>query len=185
MHKKKWRIKKVEKVFSTPWFDLLAKTIESDEANGPYYALKTPDYVSVVAMTSQDEILLIRQYRPAVEQFTLELPSGHVEINETPEEAARRELVEETGFQAHKLEFLGSLIPDSGRMQNRMWCYWAQSPTWSPSTSAGEQGLDVEVCTQSGLADLIASEKFSHSLHLSTVYLAVLKGYLTKVQLAG
>ena len=97
--------RKVE--FSTPWFEVISKQIGSEAA--PYYSLKMLDYVSVVAITPQDELVLVRQYRPAVELYTLELPSGHAEQNETPSESARRELCEEAGFQAPHLELLGKL----------------------------------------------------------------------------
>src|SRR5205814_662663 len=108
--------RKVE--FATPWFELVAKRVEGEKA--PYYALRMTDYVAVVAVTGEKELVLVRQYRPAVERFTLELPSGHVEKNETPEEAAKRELVEECGLEAGTMELLGKLISDTGRNENRL-----------------------------------------------------------------
>ena len=66
----------------------------------PFYMLELPDYVSVIALTPARELLLVRQHRPVVGRETLELPSGHVDPGERPEDAARRELLEETGFDA-------------------------------------------------------------------------------------
>src|SRR5262249_18088057 len=85
-------------VYTTPWFDLVAKSIDAGDL--PHYSIATKDYVSIVALTAEGHLLLVRQYRPAVEQVTLELPCGHVEPGETPEEAARKELLEETGYVA-------------------------------------------------------------------------------------
>src|SRR6266851_2080919 len=99
--------------FSTPWFQLISKRVANDPA--PFYSLRMLDYVAVVAFTRADEIILVRQYRPAVERFTLELPSGHVEKDEPPAESARRELAEECGFEAPHLELLGTLLSDTGR----------------------------------------------------------------------
>src|SRR5437899_5247818 len=90
--------------FSTPWFQLVSKRVAGEAA--PYYALAMADYVAIVAFTRRDELVLVRQFRPAIERHTLELPSGHVERNETPETAARRELLEECGFEVTQMELL-------------------------------------------------------------------------------
>src|ERR1700687_2612926 len=91
----------------------------------PHYSLRTRDYVGVVAVTTNGELLLVRQFRPAVWETTLELPSGHVEPGQTPEEAARTELLEETGHEANSFELVGDFSPDTGRLGNRMWCFFA------------------------------------------------------------
>src|SRR4051812_18676217 len=108
-------------VFETKWFSLIE---EAQPSGDSFYMLELPDYVSVVALTPARELLLVRQHRPVVGRETLELPSGHVDPGERPEDAARRELLEETGFAAEELELLGILVPDVGRLANRMWCYF-------------------------------------------------------------
>ena len=75
--------------FTTPWFEVIAKTVSGFDQ--PYYAIKTEDYVTVLAVTGAGEAPLIRQYRPVVEDFTLELPSVHVEPNESPLDATLRD----------------------------------------------------------------------------------------------
>src|SRR5258708_12836834 len=110
---------KTEVAFATPWFQILGKTMREGEE--PYYSLKLPDYAAVVAITEEQHVLIVRQYRPAVEHDTLELPSGLVDPGETPEEAARRELLEETGYEAGEVEVLGGMDPDLGRLGNRIW----------------------------------------------------------------
>ena len=95
---------KTEVAFSTPWFDILAKTVDTEDA--PYYSLRVPDYACVLAITEEQRILAVRQYRPAVDRYTVELPSGIVDAGETPAEAAGRELLEETGYAAASIEVL-------------------------------------------------------------------------------
>ena len=110
-------------VFSVPWFDILERPVEGSPS--PYYVLQTSDYVSVLAATKEGSLLLVRQYRPAVGEETLELPSGHVENGELPEAAARRELRKKRATRPQSFELLGTLAPDTGRLGNKLWCYYA------------------------------------------------------------
>jgi ADP-ribose pyrophosphatase len=156
-------------VFSTAWFKIIAKTLTGWAA--PHYAVLARDYVTVLATTASGRVLLVRQFRPAVEEFTLELPAGHVDDGETPEEAARRELLEETGYAAKGLVLLASLAPDTGRLAMRQWCYFAaeaQPPTvgWVP-----EAGVEVIEWEVSELLDSIRKSKLNHALHIAVVFL--------------
>jgi ADP-ribose pyrophosphatase len=162
-------------VFSTDWFDVVAKRVASRPADAPYYSLELPDYVSVLATTDAGEILLVRQYRPAVEQSTLELPGGHVDGDEPPEAAARRELLEETGYAANELELLGCLVPDSGRLSNRLWCYFAAGVRRPIVARDLEPGIELVRCSHSELLAEIAAAHFVHSMHLAVVLLATLQ----------
>jgi len=161
-------------VFSTPWFKLLAKRV--DQEADPYYSLQTADYVSIVAVTNKGRVLLVRQYRPAVERMTLELPSGHVDGGMTPEDAAKQELLEETGYLARQVELLGCICPDTGRLANRMWCFFASGVTRSEVPHVMEPGIELTDCTPEELMDYILEFKFDHALHLAAVLLAILKG---------
>ena len=146
--------------YSTAWFDVISRQVTGEQE--PYYSLRMPDYVSVVALTSHREMVLVRQYRPAVEAYTLELPSGHVEPDQAPEESAKRELYEETGFTSLEWEFLGTLLSDTGRNENRTWCYLAPAvvpptPDWVP-----EKGVEVVLSPINDVHDLILRGEFSH-----------------------
>jgi ADP-ribose pyrophosphatase len=102
-----------ETVFSTKWFEIDALSIVG--STEPYYVVSTSDYVVIVALTNEKDLLFVKQYRPALNEQTIELPSGHVEDDQTPQEAAHAELFEETGHQAVKMELLGCVSPDPGR----------------------------------------------------------------------
>lgn len=159
--------------FHTPWFDILAKTM--DAGDEPYYSLRLPDYVSILAVTGDGRVLCLRQYRPPVERYTLELPSGLIDPGETPEESARRELLEETGYQAGTLEVLPPMLPDTGRLGNRIW----------PCVAAGlhreegrepEAGLEVVSLSVPELLRATADGRFDHALHVAVILMAQLRG---------
>jgi ADP-ribose pyrophosphatase len=115
---------------------------------------------------------LVRQFRPAVERVTLELPGGHVDEGETPEAAARRELAEECGLHASRLESLGVLLSDTGRIENRLWCFLARE-TMPVSDFTPETGVQTVLVPAASLAELLKRGDFDHSLSLAALLLAV------------
>jgi ADP-ribose pyrophosphatase len=167
------RIVSTQSELATPWFELISKRVSGE--SDPYYSLRMRDYVSVVAFTEQNELILIRQYRPAVERYTLELPSGNVEKSETPEESAGRELAEESGFHSTHLELLGSLLSDTGRHENRLWCYYVERAVPITADYAPEAGLERVLVPRAALPRLIMNEEFDHALHLAVLMMAVVR----------
>lgn len=155
---------------TTPWFNLVAK--HTDAGPEPFYALRMLDYVTVLAVNARNELALVRQYRPAVERHTLELPGGHVEANEKPEASARRELAEECGLDAPELELLGTLLSDTGRNENRLWCYFARNVVPLENYSA-EPGVELVLVPMARLRELMARGEFDHALNLAAITLAV------------
>jgi ADP-ribose pyrophosphatase len=99
-----------------------------------------PGAVTVLPLVTSDQVLLIRNYRLAVQQTLLELPAGTLEPGEDPREAALRELEEETGYRAESMQPLHSFWMSPGILQERMHLFVAQGLTRGVSRlEAGEQ----------------------------------------------
>lgn len=163
-------------VFSVPWFKILERS--ADGGSAPHYLLSASDYVSVLAATTNGSLLVVRQYRPAVQAHTLELPSGHIEQGESPAVAAARELAEETGFEAKEFVHLGTLAPDTGRMVNQLWCYYAAGATKLRSEVPREQGVELIRMAPGELVRRVHSGEINHALTLAVLMLAAVKGRL-------
>jgi ADP-ribose diphosphatase len=165
-----------ELVLDTKWFRVVARAQPHGE---PYYMLELQDYVSVLAVTPARQVVLVRQFRPVVQRQTLELPSGHVEAGELPEEAARRELLEETGYVAPHMELLGTLVPDVGRLANRMWCYFAADVTPSDGAPEREPGVTAVEMPEREALRCASDGTIDHALHLAALLLAVTQGRMS------
>lgn len=159
--------------YSNPWFDVVAKdvAVTGNKDTSRYYMIRPADYVVVMAETDAEELLLVRQYRPAVEEFTLEFPSGHVEKGEVPEVTAARELFEETGYEADHLQHLGTLAPDTGRLVNRLWCYFARARR-TKKPYRPEEGVTLVASPRGDIRNLVLKGQLRHAHDLAVLALA-------------
>jgi ADP-ribose pyrophosphatase YjhB (NUDIX family) len=165
-----------EVVFNTKWFQIVARNVPGSAE--PHYLVNSTDFVAVVAVDTRGKLLLVRQFRPAINAESLELPSGHVEEGETPEEAARKELLEETGYTGGRFELLTTLSPAIGRFTNRMWCYFVADahPSGKPGHEP-EEGIEL-VLYGGTLPSLLSENGFCSSLSCSALFAALMCGKL-------
>ncbi|WP_374166737.1 NUDIX hydrolase [Arcticibacter sp. MXS-1] len=84
-----------------------------------YYVLEYPDWVNAVAVTEDNEVILIRQYRHASGEVILEVPGGCIDPGESPEEAVKRELLEETGYAFSTIEPMGTVYANPSTSANK------------------------------------------------------------------
>ncbi len=107
-----YKMKREKIVFKTEWFKIGrirgTKEIDSDK---PFYRLVENSSVSILAITENRQVVLVKQFRPALGKTTLELPSGAIDGSETPKRAAIRELLEETGYSCKKISSIVSNLP--------------------------------------------------------------------------
>lgn len=92
--------------------------------------------VGVLAVTSEEDVILVKQYRKAVDRVLYEIPAGKLELNEEPRETAVRELKEETGYTTEDISYLSEIYPTPGYCSEKIHLFLAKSLV------AGEQDLD-------------------------------------------
>ena len=153
-------------------------SIHTDRARSPrthqdhdFYILDSTDWVNVIPLTSQNEVVLIRQYRHGIREVTLEIPGGIIEQTDSPEGAAQRELREETGYRESEMILLGTVHPNPAFLNNQCYTYLARNVFL-----AGKQGQDkkedIEVLLRplDEIPRLIRENEITHSLVLVAFY---------------
>lgn len=118
---KDWQVERPHEVAEAPHFRVIrAHYRRSDGFARDMFTLAMPDWTNIVAVTPERRVVLIRQYRPGPRQFTVELPGGRLEPGEPPADAARRELLEESGYTVDEIRPLGSPFPNPALQDNRI-----------------------------------------------------------------
>lgn len=106
--------------------------------------VRVRDAVIVLAITNENKILFVKEYRELIEKEELELPAGIIEEGETPEEAAIRELEEETGYRAHNVEFLRKIYSSCGITNEALYVYYARNLEKTKQNLDFDEFIEVE-----------------------------------------
>lgn len=133
-----------------------------------FVVLDSPDWVNVVALTSDEKVVLIRQWRQGVAAEALEIPGGLIDPGESPQEAGLRELLEETGYAGDDTELLGWVSPNPALFSNRCYTMLVKNAQLV-SAQRLEDTEAIEVLTRpyKDIKRLIASGEINHALVLA------------------
>ncbi|MEE3492869.1 NUDIX hydrolase [Ruminococcus sp.] len=133
----KWSITDSKLLLHTPIFDVNEQhEVAATGIEGDYVAMDAPDWAMVIA-EYRGSFVLVRQWRHSAECLSLEFPGGMVDDGEDAATASRRELMEETGFEAGRLTHLGTVSPNPALFKNRFHVYLAED-----LKQTGTQSLD-------------------------------------------
>jgi 8-oxo-dGTP pyrophosphatase MutT (NUDIX family) len=168
---KPWKVRKREYVSREFWF-----TVHLDEVELPtgsviekYWVNEYRPWVNVVALTATDDVVLIRQYRHGLGQVHFEIPAGTTDPGETElEGAAKRELLEETGYGGGRWSLLATLSANPALQNNLVYTYVAEGVerVSAPHTEAGED-LRVHLVPLGEIEAMVEAGEFIQALHVA------------------
>jgi 8-oxo-dGTP pyrophosphatase MutT (NUDIX family) len=153
----------------------LARSPTSGEVH-PFYRIDAAQWVNVVALTLDEHVVMVRQWRHGACAVTLEIPGGIVDPGEAPADAAARELVEETGYRAARLRSIGSVNPNPALFGNRVHTFLASGVECAGSEPAGALrgvGLEqtsVELVPVDEVPERVARGEIDHALVVAALY---------------
>jgi len=132
---------------------------------GRFYVLDTPDWINVIPLTPAGEVVFVRQFRFGIDKVTLEIPGGMCDPGEEPPAAARRELLEETGYSTDDWVELGWVHPNPPLQTNRCFTYLARDaePVGEPALDPNER-IEVVTYPLASVPARIDSREISHAL---------------------
>ena len=154
-------------------FSIRTDTVASPRTGNEhdFYILESGDWVNVIPLTTDQQVVMINQYRHGAREVTLEIPGGLVDPGDTPEKAAARELLEETGYQAKKLEQIGVVNPHPALFNNR--CYTFLAPDVQkirdPMPDEAED-IEVLLVPPSRIPELIRKGEIDHAMVITAFY---------------
>ena len=177
MHEFDWKIEKSRYIVKDEWLRLRADTcrMPSGQIVSPYYVIEYPTWVNVVALTPDQKVILVNQYRHGIQKTALELPGGAViPENETPLQAIKRELLEETGYASDHIIETGRICPNPACHTNYAHCFLARNakPEVKPRPDATEQ-IEVVLMPLNEFHEMVDRGALLQALHISSFYFAM------------
>ncbi len=136
-----------------------------------FFVVESPDWVNIIALNTEHEAVLIKQFRHGTEETTMELPGGLIDDGEGSESAAKRELLEETGYSSQHWTLLGKSHPNPAIQNNTIYHYLALD-----CEKTAETAFDQHESIVTNLVPLVKVEKLiddgtiSHSLVVAAFY---------------
>jgi 8-oxo-dGTP pyrophosphatase MutT (NUDIX family) len=170
-----WRRLDTEMVYTCRVFSLRRDRSVSPRTGTEhdFFVLDAGDWVNVVPLTADDEVVMVRQYRHGIGDFTFEIPGGMVDDEDaSPAEAARREMVEETGYDSADLVELGVLHPNPAIQGNLLHTFLARGvgKLREPRFDTTEE-TEVELVPLADVPRLVRDGLISHALVVSAFHL--------------
>jgi ADP-ribose pyrophosphatase YjhB (NUDIX family) len=159
-----------KKTFSTPFFNL-EEGFDNNQPNSiPYYRLTGLDSVICCVMTMLGDFVMVKQYRPSIEEQSLEFPAGSLLIDENPLDGANREFSEETSYRSDFL-YLGNFRLMINRTNIKEHLFFGLNPK-KITQSIPERGIEVQLINREKLSKLSTSGSYKQLAGLGIIQLS-------------
>jgi 8-oxo-dGTP pyrophosphatase MutT (NUDIX family) len=178
MREQRWKKIASKKVFEDRWFKARADACQFPDGRiiDPYYVVELPNWANAVVVTSNNEIVLVKQYRYPVDAVTLELPGGVINDGEDPMLAALRETQEETGYTSNQIQLICKTAPNPAINDNTAYFYLIENavPTAHSNPDFFED-IEVVLYSKSDFIQLLQQNKIMHGVQLGPIYEALIQ----------
>lgn len=174
----KWKKRSSTYLVKEKWATLRVDTCElqNGTVKDDYYVLEYPNWVNAIALTAENKMILVRQYRHAADIVSLEIPGGVIDGDELPEDAIRRELLEETGYSFKSAELIATLYPNPATANNVTYTYLLKEGTKTHEQHLDEHEiLNVEEYTIAEVKQLLTDNKIDQALHCAALFYGLMK----------
>ena len=176
---KPWQVLDSRLLISERWLQLREDRVRLGNGHeiDRFHVIHGPDWASVLCVTEASEVVLVRQYRHGIGKPSLELPAGVIEPNETPEEGARRELLEETGYEASDWVNIQRVSTEPARHTTtaHFFCARGARLTQAPAPEESEV-LELLKVPLADLARLATDGSIVHGVHVGAILVALQRG---------
>jgi 8-oxo-dGTP pyrophosphatase MutT (NUDIX family) len=178
---RRWSTLTSSKILERWWMTLRVDHVRlpSGAEMEEFHVAEYPDWALALTLTDDGKAIMVEQYRYAVDRIGLEFPAGAVYPGEDPLEAARRELLEETGYQAREWTTLGKVAVEPSRHTNYGHALVATGArkVAEPSPEQTED-LRVRVVDAASLPQMVEAGEIEHGIHVAAVFWAMYRGLL-------
>ncbi len=156
-----------KKLLSTPVFSVYENLYHMDKHNKahPFYVIHSNDWVNTIPITPDGHIILVKQYRIGIDKYSIEIPGGVIEDNESPINAAIRETKEETGYEGSKVIEIGCVIPNPAIQNNKCHTFLiVDAKKTSNQNLDHTEEIEVLSLPLNDVLNMIKTGKINHSL---------------------
>lgn len=171
-----WKLLTSEYLFRETWFTLRKDTCEKPDGSivDPYYVHEFPTWVTVVALTEENKMVMVRQYRHAIGNTCIELAGGCVDEDDKDfEAAAAREMLEETGYAFSRFYSLGKISPNPSTNTNWMHMFLATGGKKVADQNLDDnEEIDVLIYSMEEVQQLLKEHKIIQAMHVTCLYYA-------------
>lgn len=174
---RRWETLSSEYLVRAPWAVLRKDTCRMPNGHvvPEYYVLEYPNWVNMVALTVDNQFILVKQYRHGVGEDVLEIPGGVIDPGEDAPTAAVRELLEETGYRFDTLEKLSVLFPNPATANNITTTYLLTGGVKVQEQDLDEQEeIEVLLVSPEELKQLLIGNQFGQALHTAALFYALM-----------
>ncbi|WP_285010712.1 NUDIX hydrolase [Pedobacter faecalis] len=174
----KWKTLSTRYLVKEKWATLRVDTcdLQNGQIKDDYYVLEYPNWVNAVALTENNTILMVRQYRHAGDIISLEIPGGVIDGDEDPETAIKREMLEETGYTFPSIELLATSYPNPATANNITYMYLLTGGVKTHEQHLDQhEVLEVEEYTIEEVKQLLLENQIAQSLHTTALFYGLMK----------